>query len=799
MYKINLVTFFLCCTICVVAQKPADSILNRQWDANWITPKDVSRNDYGVFHFRKSFRLEKRPSTFIVHVSADNRYKLYVNGKLVSLGPARGDLYHWNFETVDLAPLLKEGNNTLSATVWYFASRAPEAQISFQPGFILQGNSATEAVCNTNATWKATADKGYSPLTPDLIYAYYVAGPGDRVENSLSPKGWMNDNFDETGWQNAVAGYNGLPKNVFSWTDGWMLVPSPLPQMELKSQHFSAVRKSVNIRSNDGFVENRSPLEIPANTKASLILDQGFLTNAYPHLHFQGGKNAKLTLTYAEALYIPEKDSSKWKEQTTKGNRNEIEGKRMVGVKDQCISDGSQSQLFVPLAWRTFRYVQLDIETSAEAIRIDSLFNVFTGYPFRYNASFKSGNKLHDRILETGWRTARLCAVETYMDCPYYEQLQYVGDTRIQALVSLYNSGDDRLMRNAIEQLDKSRMAEGITLSRYPTRNAQQIPTFSFWWIGMIHDYWMYRNDAAFVRSMLPGIRQVLSFFEEIQQQDGRLKNPPYWVFTDWTSEKGWNSGMAPVGKDGCSAAVDLQLLWALQLAAKLESGLGLKGMSEHYNNKAETLKKSIRSVYWDASKNMFADSRDKETYSQHVNTLAILTGITTAAETRTIADKLMNEASLSQATIYFLYYVNQALCKAGYGNLYLDRLNIWEENLKYGMTTWAEISDINNARSDCHAWGSSPNIEFFRIVLGIDSDAPGFNRIRISPRPGKLSSLSGKMPHPKGTIEVNYGIGDNGAMNAEIKLPEGTSGTFVWNGKEHPLKSGNNSLKQIR
>jgi hypothetical protein len=315
----------------------------------------------------------------------------------------------------------------------------------------------------------------------------------------------------------------------------------------------------------------------------------------------------------------------------------------------------------------------------------------------------------------------------------------------------------------------------------------------------MIHDYWMYRNDAAFVRSMLPGIRQVLSFFEEIQQQDGRLKNPPYWVFTDWTSEKGWNSGMAPVGKDGCSAAVDLQLLWALQLAAKLESGLGLKGMSEHYNNKAETLKKSIRSVYWDASKNMFADSRDKETYSQHVNTLAILTGITTAAETRTIADKLMNEASLSQATIYFLYYVNQALCKAGYGNLYLDRLNIWEENLKYGMTTWAEISDINNARSDCHAWGSSPNIEFFRIVLGIDSDAPGFNRIRISPRPGKLSSLSGKMPHPKGTIEVNYGIGDNGAMNAEIKLPEGTSGTFVWNGKEHPLKSGNNSLKQIR
>ena len=120
------------------------------------------------------------------------------------------------------------------------------------------------------------------------------------------------------------------------------------------------------------------------------------------------------------------------------------------------------------------------------------------------------------------------------MDCPYYEQLQYVGDTRIQALVSLYNTGDDRLMRNAITQLDYSRMAEGITLSRYPTANAQEIPTFSLWWIGMLSDYWMYRNDAAFVKQFLPGERQVLQFFSKYQQQDGSLKNAPYWEFTDW-------------------------------------------------------------------------------------------------------------------------------------------------------------------------------------------------------------------------------------------------------------------------
>ena len=73
------------------------------------------------------------PSRFIVHVSADNRYKLYVNGKLVSLGPARGDIYNWSFETVDLAPYLRKGKNTLASVVWNYAERKPVAQISYDP------------------------------------------------------------------------------------------------------------------------------------------------------------------------------------------------------------------------------------------------------------------------------------------------------------------------------------------------------------------------------------------------------------------------------------------------------------------------------------------------------------------------------------------------------------------------------------------------------------------------------------------------------------------------------------------
>ncbi len=186
------------------------------------------------------------------------------------------------------------------------------------------------------------------------------------------------------------------------------------------------------------------------------------------------------------------------------------------------------------------------------------------------NATFKTDNDTLQKIVATGWHTARMCAIETYMDCPYYEQLQYVGDTRIQAMVSLYNSGDDRLMKNAITQFDQSRMAEGITMSRFPCSSPQQIPTFSLWWIGMIHDFWMYRDDKDFVESFVPGTRQVLNYFSKFQQKDGRVKDAPYWEFTDWVHTKGWSNGVAPVGKDGCSSVLDFQLLLAYQTANAL-------------------------------------------------------------------------------------------------------------------------------------------------------------------------------------------------------------------------------------
>ncbi len=172
----------------------------------------------------------------------------------------------------------------------------------------------------------------------------------------------------------------------------------------------------------------------------------------------------------------------------------------------------------MPLWWRTWRYLDLDITTGSDPLTLESLKAHFTAYPFEERANFQSGDPDLDKIWQTSWRTARVDAHETYMDTPYYEQLQYVGDTRIQALISYTVAGDDRLGRQAITAFDQSRIPEGITRSRYPSNLPQNIPTFSLLWIGMLHDYWMYRPDPQFVSDELPGTREHPHLVRQIRK-----------------------------------------------------------------------------------------------------------------------------------------------------------------------------------------------------------------------------------------------------------------------------------------
>jgi alpha-L-rhamnosidase len=160
-------------------------LTHQLWQCNWIAPANVRLYDYGVYHFRKNFDLTEKPQSCIVHVSADNRYKLYVNGKYLGNGPARSNINHWQYETYDIAPYLQTGKNVVAALVWNMGEHKPLAQLSAQTGFFLQSNDAAFAFLNSNKSWLATPSTAYSPTSTDngsRLRTYIVVGCGDHFE-----------------------------------------------------------------------------------------------------------------------------------------------------------------------------------------------------------------------------------------------------------------------------------------------------------------------------------------------------------------------------------------------------------------------------------------------------------------------------------------------------------------------------------------------------------------------------------------------------------------------------------------
>jgi len=773
---------------------PAPELQRGRWPGHWVTDLSVPRSDYAVLLARRNFMLSTKPDRFVVHVSADARYLLKVNGHTVCTGPQWSAAPLWRYESIDLAPWLQTGKNVITLRVRSYGDGGPLSNMGHRLAFMVQGDPGEAGDVTTGMThWNVIADASTRPFRDerDRLHTYFALGPGESHDASLYPWGWEAVDFDDSAWHEAKAVAPGLPSGAGGESTSW-LSPRTTPLMELTPLPQPGVRRAEGVTLSPTFAPGLAPFTVPAHSKASVLLDQGYLTNAYPQLTVSGGKSARVRLGYAEALVD---------EKIHKGNRNDVEGRQLVGTGDEFLPDGGADRLFTTDDWRTFRYVELKVETGAEPLVVQNFFGLFTGYPFVEKGSFTSDDPRLAKVWEVGWRTARLCAYETYMDCPFYEQLQYVGDTRIQSLISFYVAGDDRLVRNAIELYDQSRIPEGITQSRYPSASAQLIPTFSLFWIDMVHDYWRHRPDREFVRARLPGVHDVLAWYERhLDPATGLLGALPYWPFVDWTNDKAWPvdpqlalGGVPPGGREGGSATITLQLAYTLQHAADLYDAFELHDEAAHWAQLAAQLKKSVTAQCWDAERKLYADTPAKKNFSQHTNTFAVLAGAIDGPAAHDLMRRIADDKSLVQSSAYFSFYLLRAMKKAGLGDEYVARLAPWHQAIAEGFTTFPEI--FKGTRSDCHAWSASPLYELLATVCGIEPASAGFATVRIEPHLGTLQRAEGKVPHPQGEIVAKLQRAGTG-VKAEITLPAGVSGEFVWGGKSVALKGGAQTIE---
>jgi hypothetical protein len=687
----------------------------------------------------------------------------------------------------------------LVARVWALGSLAGEAQMRVEPGFILCAEGAQHTRLSTGvADWEAKPVAGY-----DFDHSQRYGGHYFAVEARVVIDGqqfpWGVEAGQGEGWQPVVIGARAVSEfKIFGAQVGHILQPAVLPPMisrerqvgrvALVSEPPSVQTREVAVKQADhrlrecklwsALLSGKKSITIEPRTRRRVIVDWGNYYCGYTGLITTGGKGSQIRLSWTEALYG---ETKKW----TKGNRDEIEGKYFYGLGDLFKPDGGRRRRFMPLWWNAGRYVELVVETGDEPLTIEKFILEETRYPLEMESEFTADDRRLERVIPIAVRGLQMCSHETYMDCPFFEQLMYVGDTRLEVLTTLVLTRDDRLPRKALQMFDASRRFNGLTQSRYPSMLTQVIPPFSLWWVAMVHDYALWRDDPKFVATLMPGVRGVLEAFLGFRGDDGLVSAPPGWNFMDWVPD--WERGIPPDGELGTSALINWQFALVLTQAADLEEWNGEPALAGRYRAYARQLAAKLGEVFWDARCGLFADDCVQEHFSEHTQCLALLSGLLTEDKRWILADSLLKNPRLERTTIYFTHYLFEAYRTMGAMDALLDRLGLWFALEKQGSKTTVEMPEPT--RSDCHAWGAHPLFHYFATILGIRPGSPGFRTIRIEPQLGRLKHLRGSLIHPLGKIVVDFSI-HHQRLRGSIALPSGVCGELIYKGNIVPLQS---------
>ncbi len=778
------------------------------WRAKWINHPAQGPGVAGVALFRRRFTWPG--GQLGLHLSADQRFRVYLDGEDLGGGPERGDVSHWRYHS--WSGELPAGEHELLARVWWLAE-PPHAQCSLRPAFLCAADGAAADLFNTGeAPWEVCLEDCWEAIGAAMCW-----GVGSRVRLRLDASHPGIAGADAIWCTPAVqrpavhAGQGGANRG-----GRLRLVPARLPtqherrgaggQVVLVVDAGDLSPAALALRPLDpaeqlvaeaarwqALLDGQGLVTLPAGVRRRALIDLGVYRCAYPEVSLAG--RGLLRVAWAEACFTHPQHESK-------GRRDQWQGLYLRGVADEFVAVADAPHRGTTLWWKSGRFVELVVEATTQPLCIHDLGWRDTGYPLSEDGRFTCSDPALLASLAVMQRTLQRCAHETFMDCPYYEQMQYAGDTRLECQVLRALSRDHRLCVQAVDAFAHSLRDQGLLSSRWPTWEWQDIPTFSLLWIGMLHDALMWGSDPSVVRRHLGAMRAVLERFRTHLRADGLLGWVDGWNFVDWVP--GWPAGEIPGERGGGGAAPTSWLLaYAARLAADIEDWAGEPALAMRNRTLAQSLAQSCGRLLWDEAAGCFVDMVGTKTYSEHAQLLALLAGVDPARQSRLItalgrsrvgpvtgtgydfSPATLAAAGLSyadpmhmaQPTVYFSHYRFEVAAQFRQPALLFDRLDYWRGLAGHGFTTVPEMPEPS--RSDCHAWGAHPRFHAAATILGIRPAAPLFEAVRITPMLGSMSSAAGTWPHPRGDITVSLHRSDDG-LHGTIELPPGLPGVLV-------------------
>lgn len=675
---------------------------------------------------RKSFSLGDAVQEAHVDITADDYYKLYVNGRYVGQGPAQGNHYHYYYNRFDVASYLQRGENVIAVHVYYHGliSRSYNS-CDYRQGLIAELVSEGRSLVHTDRTWKYCTAREYG-ASPIIGYNTQFQ---EHIDSRLKEKGWKLAGFNDSAWLSA-------------WehlADDHRLFLQPTPNLSvyrIKPQSVSSV-------------------------EGGYLLDFGSELTGQFTMRAKGEPGQKVEIRSAEEL-LP-------------SGRVRYEMRCNCTYLDTWTLSGEEEELEL-YDYKAFRFVEVLASPDTELLP-DSFAAIVRHYPLDEDACrFESSDCLLQSIWSICKNGVRLGTQENYVDCPSREKGQYLGDNTIITHAHSYVSGDLRMFRKSLEDfaLLSARVCPGL-VAVAPGHYMQEIADFSFQWPMQLLRYYQFSGDRAFLESMYPIAERMLKYFEAYQGPDSLLHSfNDKWNLVDWPENlrDGYDFSLEKGNIQGCHNVINAFYYGARIAVREIRKALGLPPAAEEMTSRFRT---AFIHKFYNPERKLFVDAEGSMHASLHANVLPLLFGLS-PEEAVSSAVHLIREKRLS-CGVYMAYFVLQALAAAGEQELIYDLitsedLHSWGNMVKEGATACFEAwsKDLKWNTSLCHPWASAPIPILIEEVFGIKSAAPGWTQVQFSPKlPDSLKEVKLRFRMPAGEFQFEYKNG-----SAKLRVPVG-------------------------
>jgi len=565
------------------------------WKAKWIWDKENLTEENVWMCFNKKVTLDKIPDKLIAHISADSKYWLYINGETVVFegsvkrGPDENSGY---YDSIDIAPYLKEGENRVCALVWFWDNETSYSYNgSGQGGFLFEAINEGITIIS-DKSWKVERNTAFidSPFYPPNYrlpeYSIYYDARKDMGD-------WINEAYDVTSWENAteyaVGGEGAYGK----------LYPRGIPFLKdygLKCYENSKDYENYTVSRLFG---EKITVDIPYNAQLT------------PYLKIIAPAGKKIRITTENTL---------------------------IGAVSATYITKEGEQEFEALGWFNGEHITYKIP---KGVTVVSLMYRETGYDSEFSGNFKCDDDFLNSLWQKSLRTLYVTMRDNFMDCPDRERAQWWGDVTSEMIMTMYSldSNSYLLYQKGVEAMlshaDDTKVLQTVVpiSGDYFELPVQQLAGI----VGFL-TYYEYTGDKAFIEKVYDNSLNYLKLWE-IGENNLVVHREGSWDWADWgkkadmlTLENAW-------------------VYYALCATEKMAELLGKDEDISFITGRKDTIAKGYKTLWTEKG----FKSKDVRKPDDRANALAVLSGLAQKEQYDTITNVLTTTKNSSPYMEYYV------------------------------------------------------------------------------------------------------------------------------------------------